>query len=91
MSEKITKFINKEFNVELGSQLGLKGINKINVMFKIDTNGDIIDVLTRAPHPRLEQEAQRVIQALPKMKPGKQRGNPVIVQYALPIIFKVQD
>lgn len=91
MSEKITKFINKEFNVELGSQLGLKGINKINVMFKIDTNGDIIDVLTRAPHPRLEQEAQRVIQALPKMKPGKQRGNPVIVQYAIPIIFKVQD
>jgi protein TonB len=91
MSEKITKFINKEFNVELGSQLGLKGINKINVMFKIDTNGDIIDVLTRAPHPKLEQEAQRVIQALPKMKPGKQRGNPVIVQYALPIIFKVQD
>ncbi len=91
MSEKITKFINKEFNVELASQLGLKGINKINVMFKIDTNGDIIDVLTRAPHPKLEQEAQRVIQSLPKMKPGRQRGKPVIVQYAIPIIFKVQD
>jgi len=91
MSEKITKFINKEFNAELGSQLGLKGINKINVMFKIDTNGDIIDVFSRAPHPKLEKEAQRVIQSLPKMKPGKQRGNPVIVQYAIPIIFKVQD
>jgi len=91
MSEKITKFINKEFSVALGSQLGLKGINKINVMFKIDTNGDIIDVQTRAPHPKLEQEAQRVINALPKMKPGKQRGNPVIVQYAIPIIFKVQE
>jgi len=91
MSEKITKFINSKFNVNLGSQLGLKGINKINVMFKIDTNGDIIDIQTRAPHPKLELEAQRVIEALPKMKPGKQRGNPVIVQYALPIIFKVQN
>ncbi|HSM64095.1 MAG TPA: energy transducer TonB, partial [Gillisia sp.] len=91
MSEKITKFINREFNSELGGQLGLTGINKINVMFKIDTNGDIIDVESRAPHPKLEQEAQRVIQALPKMKPGKQRGNPVIVQYSLPIIFKVQN
>lgn len=91
MSEKITKFINKEFYAELGSRLGLTGINKINVMFKIDTNGEIIDVKTRAPHPKLEQEAQRVIMALPKMKPGKQRGNPVIVQYSLPIVFKVQD
>ncbi|RKS53934.1 protein TonB [Gillisia mitskevichiae] len=91
MSEKITKFINKEFNTALGSQLGLKGINKINVMFKIDTNGDIVDIGARAPHPKLEEEAKRVIQALPKMKPGKQRGNPVIVQYAIPIIFKVQE
>jgi protein TonB len=91
MSEKITTFINKEFNSELGSQLGLKGINKIIVMFKIDTNGDIVDVKTRAPHPKLEQEAKRVIESLPKMKPGKQRGIPVNVQYYLPIIFKVQD
>ena len=91
MSEKITKFINREFNSELGGQLGLTGINKINVMFKIDTKGDIIEVESRAPHPKLEQEAERVIQALPKMKPGKQRGNPVIVQYSIPIIFKVQD
>lgn len=91
MSEKITKFINKEFNTEIGNQLGLTGINRINVMFKIDTNGDIVDVLTRAPHPKLEQEAQRVIKALPKMMPGKQRGNPVNVQYSLPIVFKVQE
>lgn len=91
MSEKITHFINKEFNTEIGNQLGLTGINRINVMFKIDTNGDIVDVQTRAPHPKLEQEAQRVIKALPKMMPGKQRGNPVNVQYSLPIVFKVQE
>lgn len=91
MSEKITKFINEEFNSNLGSQLGLTGINRINVMFKIDETGNIIDVQTRAPHPKLEIEAKRVIEALPKMIPGKQRGNPVIVQYSLPIIFKVQD
>ena len=91
MSEQITRFINKEFNTALGSQLGLTGINKINVMFKIDENGNVIDIQTRAVHPKLEIEARRVIEALPKMKPGKQRGNPVIVQYSLPIIFRVQD
>ncbi len=91
MSEKITKFINKEFNSNLGSQLGLTGINRINVMFKIDETGNIIDIQARAPHPKLELEAKRVIESLPRMIPGKQRGNPVIVQYSLPIIFKVQD
>ncbi len=91
MSEKITKFINKEFNSGLGNQLGLTGINRITVMFKIDTNGDIVDIQTRAPHPKLEQEALRVIQALPKMRPGMQRGTPVNVQYSLPIVFKVQN
>jgi protein TonB len=91
MSEQITRFINKEFNTALGSQLGLTGINKINVMFKIDENGNVIDIQTRAVHPKLEIEARRVIEALPKMKPGKQRGNPVIVQYSLPIIFQVQN
>ena len=39
----------------------------------------------------LEKEAQRVINLLPKMKPGKQRGKAVIVPYSLPIIFQVQD
>ena len=90
MSKKISSFINKEFNTEIGTQLGLTGINRINIMFKIDTNGDIVEVQTRAPHPKLEQEAQRVIKALPKMMPGKQRGKPVNVQYSLPIVFKVQ-
>jgi len=91
MSEKITKFINKEFNADLGSQLGLTGVNRINVMFKIDEIGNIIDVQARAPHPKLEIEAKRVIETLPKMIPGKQRGIPVIVQYSLPIIFRVQE
>jgi protein TonB len=39
----------------------------------------------------LEKEAARVINLLPKMKPGKQRGKSVIVPYSLPIIFVVQD
>ncbi len=91
MSEKITKFINKEFDNNLGSELGLTGVNRIHVMFKIDETGNIIDIQTRASHPKLEIEARRIIEALPKMKPGKQRGNPVIVQYSLPIVFQVQN
>ena len=91
MSQKITKFIKKEFNTKLAGNLGLSGRQRISVIFKIDKNGDVIGVRARAPHPRLEKEAKRVISLLPKMKPGKQRGKAVIVPYSLPIIFQVQD
>ncbi|GAL70644.1 TonB family protein [Jejuia pallidilutea] len=91
MSEKIQKFVQKKFNTELASDLGLSGRQRINVIFKIDKNGNITGVRSRAPHPGLEKEAARVINLLPKMKPGRQRGKPVTVPYSLPIVFQVQD
>ncbi|MCF4100174.1 energy transducer TonB [Gillisia sp. M10.2A] len=91
MSEKVQAFVQKKFNTDLGGQLGLTGVNRVIVQFKIDKNGNITDVRSRAPHPRLEQEAARVINSLPKMQPGKQRGKPVGVMYSLPIVFQVQD
>jgi periplasmic protein TonB len=91
MSSKITKFVQKKFNTDLAGDLGLTGRQRISVVFKIDKKGNVVSVRARAPHPRLEKEAARVINLLPKMKPGKQRGKAVIVPYSLPIIFQVQD
>ena len=91
MSDKIAKFVQRKFNTDLAGDLGLSGRQRISVFFKIDKNGNVTGVRSRAPHPRLEKEAARVINMLPKMKPGKQRGKPVIVPYSLPITFQVQD
>ncbi len=90
MSEKVAAFINKKFNTGLASDLGLEGRQRIMVQFKIDKNGKVVDVRARAPHPRLEKEAVSVVQSLPDMTPGKQRGKPVGVLYSLPIIFDIQ-
>jgi Zn-dependent protease with chaperone function len=60
-------------------------------VFTIDKNGHVTDVHYREPDPRLEQEAERVINSLPKMQPGKQRGKPVGVMYSLPIVFQVGE
>jgi protein TonB len=91
MSEKIAKFVQRKFNTDLAGDLGLSGRQRISVIFKIDKNGNVTGVRSRAPHPRLEKEAARVINMLPKMKPGRQRGKPVIVPYSLPITCQVQD
>jgi len=91
-SAKMSKFVSKIFNAELASDIGLQqgSIQRIFVMFKIDKNGNIANIQARAPHKKLQQEAIRVINLLPKMTPGKQRGRAVGVRYGLPIVFKVE-
>jgi len=91
MSDKIQEFVNKNFNTDLGKELNLSGRNRIIVQFKIDKQGNIADVRSRAPHPDLEVEAERVINSLPSMKPGKQGGVEVGVMYSLPIVFQVGE
>ena len=90
MSEKIQKFVQKKFNTELAGDLGLEGRQRISVQFKIDKNGNVVNVRARAPHPKLQQEAIKVVKSLPKMVPGKQRGKAVGVLYSLPILFQVE-
>ena len=91
MSERIAKFVERKFNTDIAADLGLTGRQRIGIIFKIDTLGNITGVRARAPHPRLEQEAVRVINLLPKMKPGIKNGKPVIVPYSIPIIFQVKE
>ena len=90
MSDKIAKFVQRKFNTDLAGDLGLTGRQRISVIFKIDRSGNVTGVRARAPHPQLEDEAIRVINLLPKMKPGIQLGKTVIVPYSLPIIFEVK-
>jgi protein TonB len=90
-SDKITKFISKNFDGNLAEELGLSpGIQRIYVIFKIDNTGKIVDIKARAPHIKLQEEAIRVVELLPQMEPGKQRGKPVNVKYSLPITFKIE-
>ena len=91
MSEKITRHVNRTFDTSLGSELGLTGVHRIYVSFKIEPSGKVSIIGARGPHPRLEAEAIRVAKALPEMQPGKQGGKAVGVIYSLPITFRVQD
>lgn len=88
-SDKIKDFVNNNFDVGLGKRLGLTGENRVYVRFVIAKDGSIKDVDSRASHPELQTEAERVVNSLPKMQPGIQDGKPVNVLYSLPIIFKI--
>lgn len=89
-SQSITAFVNKNFDTTIGKKAGLKGRQRINVVFKINTDGEIVEVRARAPHPDLEVEAKRVVESIPALTPGTQKGKNITVQYSLPIIFQIQ-
>ena len=91
MSDGITDFVNKNFDTSLGKQLGLKGVNRIYVQFRIQKDGNVELMGARAPHPALQEEAKRVVGNLPKMTPGKQKGKEVGVLYSLPIVLNVSE
>jgi TonB family protein len=91
MTNKITDFVGANFDTKIGKALNLTGVNRVIVQFKIDENGNVVDVKSRAPHPKLEEEAKRVINSLPQMTPGEQNGKAVGVMYSLPIVFQVNE
>ncbi len=90
-SKEIRRIVSKKFNTGLGERYGLTGIQRIYTVFEVSTDGTIQNIRVRAPHSKLEEEAQRVIELFPQMTPGKQRGTPVIVKYQLPITFRIQE
>ncbi len=88
---KIKEHVNEKFNIGLAQELGLDvGKKKLFVLFKIDNKGNVVDIQVRGPHKRLENEALKTIQSLPKMIPARQRGLAVGVKYVLPITFDIQ-
>jgi len=89
MSNKIKKFVNKNFRKNLVGNLDLDdGLQKISVKFNINVEGKIVDVEAIAPHPWLEKEAIRVFKKFPKIKPMLVKGTPVGSSHALAINVK---
>ena len=98
--ESMPEFPNgmKELYIYLGNNIkypvmakesGIQG--KVYVTFVVEKNGSITDVkVLRGIGGGCDEEAIRVVAAMPKWKPGKQRGKPVRVQYNLPVRFTLQ-
>lgn len=89
MSSEMGRFINRRFNTDIAGEIGLKGSQRIYVTFVIDKKGELTQLQVRAPHPRLEREAERVVKMIPKMLPGIQNNKEVDVMFTLPILFNV--
>ncbi|TMM32186.1 BlaR1 peptidase M56 [Polaribacter aestuariivivens] len=88
----VQKHFVRNFDAEMPKKLGLSpGRKKVFIGFKVDYNGNVTDVVARAPHPKIKDEVIRVMNALPRMIPGEQDGKKVNVKYSIPFTLFVED
>lgn len=63
---------------------------RVIVRFVIDKDGKVTDAkVVRSISPSLNKEALRLIEAMPRWKPGEKDGQPVAVRFTLPITFRL--
>jgi protein TonB len=88
---KLFEHVHNNVNSALFNDLELKDQVNVYVRFKVNANGDVKDVEARSPYVLLNQESERVVKLLPKMKPAKAGGKSVTTVYTLPITFQAYE
>ena len=68
---------------------GVQG--RVTLSFIVDKDGSVVEAKAmRSPDDRLTAEAIRIIESMPKWKPGRQGGEVVRVKYVMPVTFRLQ-
>ncbi len=88
--QELMKWLQKNIKYpSISQENGVQG--RVIVQFVVNRDGSIVDpAVIRSVDPYLDKEALRVVKAMPKWKPGEQRGKPVRVKYTLPVMFRLQ-
>ena len=74
---------------EAATKTGTQG--RVVVQFIIEKDGTVSDArVVQRVSDELDAEALRVVNAMPKWTPGRQKGQPVRVKYTLPVTFRLQ-
>lgn len=75
-------------NMILPKNLAKRLSGKVFISFVVNTDGSIQDATAvKSLGEEYDQEGLRLVNAMPKWKPGQQSGRPVRVRYVLPISF----
>ena len=80
-------------NIKYPEEAKDKGISgRVFISFVVEKDGSVNQVkVMKGIGGGCDDEAVRVVKAMPKWKPGMQKGKPVRVSYMLPITFKLDE
>lgn len=88
--EECMRFLARNLKYPVEAQkAGTQG--RVILSFIVNKDGSISNVeVMRSVSKELDAEAVRVVQSMPKWKPGKQRGQAVDVRFTMPVTFHLQ-
>ena len=88
-TEALMKWLSKNLKYPASAQENsIQG--RVLVQFVVNKDGSIVEPkVLRSVDPALDKEALRVVSAMPKWQPGKQRGKTVRVRFTLPVTFRL--
>jgi protein TonB len=86
----LMKFLNSNIKYPtIAQENGVSG--RVTISFVVNRDGSVVDaVVAKSVDPYLDKEALRVVNTMPKWKPGMQRGKAVRVKYSVPVTFRLQ-
>ena len=86
---ELMKWINKTLKYQyLAQKQKIEG--QVKVTFIINRDGSIGDIkVVKSVHPLLDNEALRVVKAMPQWKPGIENGKPCRTMFAIPVEFRL--
>lgn len=86
----MNQFVNKNLRFPKEAiQLGVDGL--VVVSFIVNQTGQLQDfIILKSVHPSLDNEAIRVLKAMPIWKPGTIKGKPVNVKFTFPLSFSIK-
>jgi protein TonB len=87
---EIIRYVSKNTKYPpIAKDAGIQGT--VFVYFVVGKDGKVKDVkVLREVDSRLDKEAKRVVESLPRFDPGSQRGKNVSVQYTIPVKFIIR-
>ena len=90
-SRGVQRHFAKKFDADLPNRLGLSsGRKKILIMFKINREGEIDNLLVKAPHVTIKNEVIKVMKQLPKVEPAVHIGKNVNIKYSIPFSLIIE-
>ena len=88
--DAMMEYLQKELRYpESAKEKGIQG--RVTVQFIIDKEGNVTNSkVTRSVDKDMDAEAIRLVKAMPKWKPGMQKGKAVAVKYTVPVVFRLE-
>ena len=90
-TEKFMEYLSG--NIKYPEEAKEKGISgRVFIQFVVEKDGSVSNVkVAKGIGKECDDEAVRVVKAMPKWKPGLMKGKPVRVNYMLPVNFKLDE